>query len=132
MSRGAGQTASGLSSNGSLVNNHVDSRGRKSERTSWKATKGRVVCHPLCTCSNPVYPAIAIRSTDWPITSTDSFGSQWGGITGRGEYIRLIFEYTGTPYDENKDNSTLMTRIADPEIVGIPPNLWPPALELPN
>jgi len=25
-----------------------------------------------------------------------------------------------------------MTRIADPEIVGIPPNLWPPALELPN
>ena len=25
-----------------------------------------------------------------------------------------------------------MTRIADPDIVGIPPNLWPPALELPN
>jgi len=25
-----------------------------------------------------------------------------------------------------------MTRISDPEIVGIPPNLWPPALELPN
>ena len=25
-----------------------------------------------------------------------------------------------------------MTRIVDPEIVGIPPNLWPPALELPN
>ena len=25
-----------------------------------------------------------------------------------------------------------MSRIADPETVGIPPNLWPPALELPN
>jgi glutathione S-transferase len=25
-----------------------------------------------------------------------------------------------------------MTRIADPDTVGIPPNLWPPALELPN
>lgn len=25
-----------------------------------------------------------------------------------------------------------MTRIADPNIVGIPPNLWPPALELPK
>ena len=25
-----------------------------------------------------------------------------------------------------------MTRISDPEIVGTPPNLWPPALELPN
>jgi glutathione S-transferase len=25
-----------------------------------------------------------------------------------------------------------MTRIIDPETVGIPPNLWPPALELPN
>lgn len=25
-----------------------------------------------------------------------------------------------------------MTRIIDPEVVGIPPNLWPPALELPN
>ena len=25
-----------------------------------------------------------------------------------------------------------MTRIADPNKVGIPPNLWPPVLELPN
>ena len=25
-----------------------------------------------------------------------------------------------------------MTRISDPEAVGIPPNLWPPAMELPN
>lgn len=25
-----------------------------------------------------------------------------------------------------------MTRIADPDVVGIPPNLWPPALELPD
>ena len=56
---------------------------------------------------------------------------EWGE-PGRGEYIRLIFEYTGTPYDEVKDNSTLITRISDPEAVGIPPNLWPPALELPN
>lgn len=56
----------------------------------------------------------------------------WDGVPGRGEYIRLAFEYTGTSYDEVKDNSTLMTRITDTEVVGIPPNLWPPALELPN
>jgi len=56
----------------------------------------------------------------------------WDGIPGRGEYIRLVFEYTGTPFDEVKDNSTLMTRVSDPEIVGIPPNLWPPALEFPD
>jgi len=56
----------------------------------------------------------------------------WDGIPGRGEYIRLAFEHTGTPYDEVKDNSTLMTRISDPQTVGNPPNLWPPALELPN
>lgn len=56
----------------------------------------------------------------------------WHGIPGRGEYIRLAFEYTGTPYEEVKDNSTLMSRIVDPEVVGTPPNLWPPALELPD
>jgi len=56
----------------------------------------------------------------------------WYGLPGRGEYIRLVFEYTGTSYDEGKDNATLMRRISDPESVGIPPNLWPPALELPN
>ncbi|KAF9651616.1 glutathione S-transferase C-terminal-like protein [Thelephora ganbajun] len=56
----------------------------------------------------------------------------WDGVPGRAEYIRLIFEYTGTPYDEVKDNATLMTRVCDPGTVGIPPNLWPPALELPN
>ena len=26
----------------------------------------------------------------------------------------------------------MMTRISNPEIVGTPPNLWPPALELPS
>jgi len=56
----------------------------------------------------------------------------WDGVPGRAECIRLVFEYSGTPYDEVKDNSTLMTRISNPEIVGIPPNLWPPSLELPN
>jgi len=56
----------------------------------------------------------------------------WDGLPGRGEYIRLVFEYTGTPYKETKDNSTLMQRITNPETTGIPPNLWPPALELPN
>lgn len=57
---------------------------------------------------------------------------QWDGIPGRGEYIRLVFEYTGTPYEEVKDNSTLLPRISNAETVGSPPNLWPPALELPN
>ena len=61
-----------------------------------------------------------------------SLESQWDGVPGRAEPIRLVFEYTGTPYEEVKDNATLMTRIIDPETVGIPQNLWPPALELPN
>jgi len=67
-----------------------------------------------------------------PIAFAASLKLQWDGVPGRGEYIRLIFEYTGTPYDEVKDNSTLTTRVSDPEIAGFPQNLWPPALELPN
>ena len=94
------------------------------------------------TYASPVYRTIAALSDDLltgpdrlqlrPITSTGSLGLQWDGVPGRAECIRLLFEYTGTPYEELKDNSTLMTRIVDPEIVGIPPNLWPPVLELPN
>ena len=46
--------------------------------------------------------------------------------------VQLVFEQTRTPRNELKDNSTLAPRIAGPEMVGIPPNAWPPALELPN
>lgn len=55
----------------SLVSNHVDPRGRKHERTSWKATKGWIVRPPLCTCSGPVYGAIATLADDLALTGPE-------------------------------------------------------------
>lgn len=79
---------------------------------------------------NNCSPDLIDSSTDCPPLLLDK--PQWHGLPGRGEYIRLVFEYTGTPYDEFKDNPDLMPKITNPARAGIPPNLWPPALELPN
>lgn len=122
----------------SLEINHVESRGGNPARTSRQTTKGRVIRPSLRECSNFAYRTHrGLLSDNCPPDHIDpltdySVNSQWDGIPGRGEYIRLVFEYTGTPYDDRKDNSGLMPRITNPETAGIPPNLWPPALELPN
>ncbi|KAH9932989.1 glutathione S-transferase C-terminal-like protein [Fomitopsis serialis] len=56
----------------------------------------------------------------------------WGGIPGRGEYIRLAFEYAGESYSENNAPKTLLPTITDPAKVGHPPHFAPPVLELPS
>ncbi|KZT00497.1 glutathione S-transferase-like protein [Laetiporus sulphureus 93-53] len=56
----------------------------------------------------------------------------WPGIPGRGEYIRLAFEYAGIPYTENLNPETLESTIHDASKVGHPPHFAPPMLELPS
>jgi len=57
---------------------------------------------------------------------------QWQGIPGRGEFIRLAFEYTNTLYEEATNNRILLPTITDVSKVGFPPHFAPPCLELPN
>lgn len=56
----------------------------------------------------------------------------WPGIPGRGEYIRLAFEYAGHPYTEMSDAGKLLPTITNANKVGHPPHFAPPALELPS
>jgi len=53
----------------------------------------------------------------------------WGGIPGRGEFVRLVFEYTGTPYKDPKKPAPLLSNIG---ATAHPPHCAPPILELPN
>ncbi|OBZ67626.1 hypothetical protein A0H81_12267 [Grifola frondosa] len=55
----------------------------------------------------------------------------WGGIPGRGEFVRLALEYAGVPYTENNENNILST-LGNPAKIGIPPHFAPPALQLPS
>ena len=62
------------------------------------------------------------------------------GIPGRGEYIRLALEASGTPYsdvsNEKKDGYAITTSVCDPESTGDadgnPPVFAPPALRVPG
>ncbi|KAI0792264.1 glutathione S-transferase-like protein [Abortiporus biennis] len=56
----------------------------------------------------------------------------WPGIPGRGEYVRLAFEYAGIPYSENLDAKTLVPTLHDASKIGFPPHFAPPALKLPS
>ncbi|THG94011.1 hypothetical protein EW026_g7373 [Hermanssonia centrifuga] len=56
----------------------------------------------------------------------------WPGTPGRGEYVRLAFEYAGVPYTEMSDPSKLLATITDPAKSGHPPHFAPPALKLPS
>ncbi|KAF9052335.1 hypothetical protein BDZ89DRAFT_1056691 [Hymenopellis radicata] len=57
----------------------------------------------------------------------------WPGMPGRGEFIRLAFEYTSTPYVEANDPSKLLPTITNAKNSGgAPPAFAPPALELPS
>ncbi|KAL4246459.1 Glutathione S-transferase superfamily protein [Abortiporus biennis] len=56
----------------------------------------------------------------------------WPGIPGRGEYVRLAFEYAGVPYSENLDAKTLVPTLHDASKIGFPPHFAPPALKLPS
>jgi len=53
----------------------------------------------------------------------------WYGIPGRGEFVRLAFEYTNTPYKNSTDNTTLLPTVKNPKVGA--PHFAPPCLELP-
>lgn len=57
---------------------------------------------------------------------------QWPGNPGRGEHVRLAFEYAGVPYAEFEDPSQLLSVITDAKKVGGTPHFAPPALKLPS
>ncbi|KAH8103035.1 glutathione S-transferase C-terminal-like protein [Cristinia sonorae] len=56
----------------------------------------------------------------------------WPGIPGRGEYVRLVFEYAGVEYTEQSDPASLLPTITDPTKASHPPAFAPPALKLPS
>ncbi|KAG8772302.1 hypothetical protein FRC19_004594 [Serendipita sp. 401] len=53
----------------------------------------------------------------------------WGGIPGRGEFVRLVFEYTRTAYKDPKSPAPLLSKVG---ATAHPPHLAPPILELSN
>lgn len=57
---------------------------------------------------------------------------QWAGIPGRGEYVRLAFEYAGQPYTEVSDADAIVLALQSPVQAGQPPHFAPPMLELPS
>ncbi|CCM00242.1 uncharacterized protein FIBRA_02271 [Fibroporia radiculosa] len=56
----------------------------------------------------------------------------WSGIPGRGEFIRLAFEYAGQPYVEMNDAKSLLPTIKNVSKIGHPVHYAPPVLELPS
>ncbi|GJE85253.1 glutathione S-transferase-like protein [Phanerochaete sordida] len=56
----------------------------------------------------------------------------WPGLPGRGEYVRLAFEWAGIPYKEVNDPPKMLGIIKDPTKGGFPPHFAPPALQLPS
>ncbi|KIP06810.1 hypothetical protein PHLGIDRAFT_106564 [Phlebiopsis gigantea 11061_1 CR5-6] len=56
----------------------------------------------------------------------------WPGIPGRGEHVRLAFEYVGIPYTEVNEPDIMLPAITDPKSSGYPPHFAPPALKLPS
>lgn len=78
-------------------------------------------------------PSLSLRS----ITSLTTYippapSIQWPSIPGRGEFIRLVFEYAGSSYTEHNDPATLMPILSDPLKTGGLPHFAVPALELPS
>jgi len=53
----------------------------------------------------------------------------WGGIPGRGEYVRLAFEYAGMAYKDPKSPAKLLNNVGQ---TGYPAQFAPPILETPN
>ncbi|KIO22652.1 hypothetical protein M407DRAFT_245082 [Tulasnella calospora MUT 4182] len=55
----------------------------------------------------------------------------WGGIPGRGEYVRLALQYAGEPYDQINNNS-VPSHMVNLDKTGYPPHFAPPMLKLPG
>jgi len=56
----------------------------------------------------------------------------WGGVPGRGEYVRLVLEYAGQDYTETNDRESLVSYLSNPSKSGHPPHNAPPILQLPS
>jgi glutathione S-transferase len=59
----------------------------------------------------------------------------WPGIPGRGEYIRLAFEYAGRAYKQNLDPKKFMPLLfngSESDKGSYPAHFAPPILELPD
>jgi len=56
----------------------------------------------------------------------------WGGIPGRGEFVRLAFEYAGTTYKQTLSGPTVRSYCLAPAKSGYPPHFAPPMLKLPS
>jgi glutathione S-transferase len=52
----------------------------------------------------------------------------WSGVPGRGEFVRLAFEYTKTPYTDTTDNAAVIPTMKNPKVGA--PHFAPPCLEL--
>jgi len=56
----------------------------------------------------------------------------WGGIPGRGEFVRLAFEYAGQSYEDETHTKVVVSNINNPKKSGYPPHFAPPMLRLPS
>lgn len=54
----------------------------------------------------------------------------WPGIPGRGEFVRLAFEASGTPYTEDLGVPSLQAHLLSTAATGAPPHFAPPLLEI--
>jgi hypothetical protein len=52
----------------------------------------------------------------------------WPEIPGRGEYVRMLFEASNTPYTDSTDIKELQARVMSTDTVGHPPHFAPPVL----
>jgi glutathione S-transferase len=52
----------------------------------------------------------------------------WPSIPGRGEYVRLLFQASNTPFTDNTDVGDLQARVMKTNVVGHPPHFAPPVL----
>ncbi|KAH9936032.1 glutathione S-transferase C-terminal-like protein [Amylocystis lapponica] len=89
--------------------------------------------HPRSTQPSRVYVGDSRRP--WPPGEEEKDKGYtlyyWPGVPGRGEYIRLAFEYAGEPYVEANDVKKLLPTLTD-TARGHPTHFAPPALELPS
>jgi len=81
---------------------------------------------PLLSRSIMTEPAAKKQKTDEYVLY------YWPGLPGRGEYIRLAFEYAGIPYTEENTPPKFIGIITDPAKSSHPPAFAPPALKLPS
>ena len=56
----------------------------------------------------------------------------WGGVTGRGEFVRLAFECAGKEYKQINEPKAIVSHFSNLKTTGYPPALAPPILKLPG